>query len=581
MKKTIILFTLLLLSSCSTYLPKSAIYKNLSSPERVPASVDAKGGEACADLVRKFITRDYNEGILSALEEKALIKRSSTKMQVKLPKDAWWTRLKDSWTHTFKNWNDNKYVSFYMFDEEETVASAAVYSKLLRKSLDGVELNKDELTVIKNIDSWSKSFTNYKQDVDNLINERISLAYNVDLLKKYSFDGSRAEVDLVFVKNGKRVSEKMVFYKDDKNLSYYIKQLEKRITKLDGGMFDWWFDEGIIKQRIIQQAMLRDKMIIVHRELEYFINNTEGIDEAILSKLKEKFKTIDEILKTTDFEPSAYGINKVTNKSLRKELWALPKTVKTYKKLQDGKKVVNELLSDQDKDRLKFLTNGYARVFQGTALGALVSGSGASIWIGVKDYFVWGENKKYECVKMKAEKDFLACVETYIEKKYPLVFQAAVLSQDFNPFDYENIPDDQRKNYMEDLEHIKRLRVTFNILEQRKKKTKEDLKNSIQTMYDSIVINEDELHSCARLTVELFPGCMIDYLRRKFPGVFANWDASADELKGDGINIYDFGSIPEKYQEQYMKEVNRISNQRASYEDFQSDFSKEAIFLLD
>jgi hypothetical protein len=547
----------------------------------MPASVSGGDGDACGELVKKFITKDYNEGVLKALESKELVKRSSNKMQVKLPRDAWWTRLKDSWTHTFKNWNDNKYVSLYMFDDEETVASAAVYAKLFRKSLEGADLNEDELIVIKNIDTWTKSFTNYQQELDNLVNERISLAYNVDLLKKYSFDGDRAEVDLTFVKDGKEVSERMVFYKDDKNLQYYINQLEKRITQLDGGMFDWWFDEGLIKQRIIQQAMLKDKMTIVHRELEYFINNTEGIDEAILVELKAKFNSIDEMLANFDFKPSNYGINKVTNKSLRKELWSLPRTVKAYKKVQDGKKVMNELLSDQDKDRLKFFTNGYARVFQGTALGALVSGSGASIWLGVKDYFVWGENKKYECVKKKSEEEFLTCIETYIEKKYPIVFQAAILSGDFNPFDYENIPEDQRKSYMEELEHIKRLRVTFNILEQRKKRTKEDLRNSIKTMYDSIVINEDELHSCARLTVELFPGCMIDYLRGKFPGVFAQWDASAGDMKGGEINIYDFSAIPQKYQDQYIKEVQKISNQRASYEDFQSDFAKEAIFLLD
>ena len=56
-------------------------------------------------------------------------------MQIRLPKRSWWNKFKDSWTHTFKNWNDNKYVSFYMYDEEETVASAAAYAKILNKTL--------------------------------------------------------------------------------------------------------------------------------------------------------------------------------------------------------------------------------------------------------------------------------------------------------------------------------------------------------------------------------------------------------------------------------------------------------------
>jgi hypothetical protein len=580
MKKTIILFIFTLLSSCSTTSQKSQIFESLDS-SRTPASVTKKGKGGCVGMMKDFITADYNQKMLKALEDKELVKRSTRKMQVKLPKDAWWTRMKDSWTHTFKNWNDNKFVSLYMFDEEETVASAAVYSKLLRKSIEGGDLNEDELIVLKNIDTWSNKFKNYKQDVDNLVNERISLAYNLDILKKYSFDGDRAEVDLFYIKDGKKVSEKMVFYRDDKNLQYYINQLDKRITQLDGGAFDWWFDEGIIKQRIIQQAMLKDKVTIVHRELEYFINNTEGIDEVVLKELKEKLKEYQEVLENLDFSPSNYGINKVTNKALRKELWSLPKTVKGYKKIQDGKKIMNELLSDQDKDRLKFFTNGHARVFQGTALGALISGSGASIWLGVKEYFIWDENKKYECVKKKNEEEFLTCIEEYIEKKYPMIFQAAILSGEFNPFDYENIPADQRKDYMEEIEHLKRLRVTFTILEQRKKKTKEDLRNSIRTMYDSIVIDEDELHSCARLTVELFPGCMIDYLRGKFPGVFSNWDTSSGDEKGGEINIFDYESIPKKYKKAYEAEVRAISAQRATYEDFHSNFSKEAIFLLD
>lgn len=581
MKKTIILFIFTLLASCSTTNQRSQIFEDLDSTSRHPASIESKKSDGCIGIMKGFITADYNEKLLKALEEKSLIKRSTNKMQVRLPKDAWWTRIKDSKTHTFKNWNDNKYVSLYMFDEEETVASAAVYSKLLKKSFEGGELNEDELLVLKSIDTWASKFQSYKQDVDNLVNERISLAYNLDILKKYSFDGDRAEVDLIFVKNGKQVSEKMVFYRDDKNLQYYINQLDKRITQLDGGMFDWWFDEGIIKQRIIQQAMLKDKVTIVHRELEYFIHNTPGIDEVVLKQLTEKLKSYQTILESLEFKPSSYGINKVTNKALKNELWSLPKTVKGYKKIQDGKKIMNELLSDQDKDRLKFFTNGHARVFQGTALGALVSGSGASIWIGLKEYFVWDENKKYECVKKKNEEEFLTCIEDYIEKKYPMIFQAAILSGDFNPFDYENIPPDQREDYMEEIEHLKRLRVTFTILEQRKKKTKEDLRKSIKTMYDSIVIDEGELHSCARLTVELFPGCMIDYLRGKFPGVFSNWDSSSRDEKGGEINIFDFGSIPKKYKKAYEAEVKSISAQRATYEDFHSNFSKEAIFLLD
>ena len=570
MNKYIYLLSFTLLLSCSTL---------VNTPTRAPASVQEE--LTCANVVRKFISSDYNEKLLKEIEKKELIKRSTNTMQVRLPKKSWWNRFKDSWTHTFKNWNDNKYVSFYMYDEEETVASAAAYAKLLRKTIDQTETNKDEAAVLKTIDTWFSKYTHYEKELDDLINERISLAYNRDILKKYDFDGNRAEVDLVFIKEGKEVQEKMIFYKDDKNLQYYIKQLDKRITKLDGGVLDWWFDEGIIKQRIIQQAMLQDKLIITHRELEYYINNTEGITEGTLETLKVKLRQFEEAIDDLNFKPSKYGINKIANKSIRKEILALPKTIKSYKKLQDGKKVVNELLTDQDKDRLKFFTNGYARVFQGTAVGALVTGSGTSIWVGLKEYFMWGENKKYACVKLPSEKEFLSCIQEYIEDSYPLLFQAAILSGEFNPFDYENIPLDKREEYMEEIEHIKRLRVTFNILEERKKKTREGLAESIKTMYDSIIINEEELHSCARLTLELFPGCMIDYLMSKFPGVRAAWTTQSGDLKGGEINIYDFESIPQSYRELYKQEVEKISSQRATYEDFYSDFSKDAVFLLE
>ncbi|WP_417336858.1 hypothetical protein [Halobacteriovorax marinus] len=571
MKKFCYLFLFVTLASCSS----TSRYNS----SRVPAS--AEDDPNCANIVRKFITNDYNEKLLQEIENKDLIKRSTNKMQIRLPKRSWWNKFKDSWTHTFKNWNDNKYVSFYMFDDEETVASAAAYAKILRKTVDQHEISKDEEDVLKTIDTWFHKFTHYEKELDDLINERISLAYNRDILKKYHFEGNRAEVDLTFVKGGKEVEEKMVFYRDDKNLQYYIKQLDKRITELDGGVFDWWFDEGLIKQRVIQQAMLQDKLIITHRELEYFINNTEGISDSSLTALKIKLEQIQTAIDDLDFRPANYGINKIANRSIRKEIAALPKTIRSFKKVQDGKKVMNELLTDQDKDRLKFFTNGYARVFQGTALGAFMTGSGTSIWLGLKDYFMWGENKKYACVKLPSEKEFLNCIQDYIENRYPVLFQAAILSGDFNPFDYENIPDSQKAEYMEELEHIKRLRVTFKILEDRKKKTREDLAESIKTMYDSIVINEDELHSCARMTLELFPGCMIDYLMQRFPGVFAAWTTQNGELKGGDIDIYDFESIPDQYRELYKVEVQKISAQRATYEDFYSDFSKDAIFLLE
>ncbi|GEM_PF-776723 len=569
MKKYIYITLFSLLASCSS--------TTVNNSFRSPASVE--DDKNCTNVVRNFITKDYDETLLKEIEKKELISRSTNKMQIRLPKRSWWNKFKDSWTHTFKNWNDNKYVSFYMYDEEETVASAAAYAKVLSKKADEVETTSEELDVLKTIDTWLSKYTNYEKELDDLINERISTMYNRNILKKYDFEGNRAEVELSFVKGGKEVKEKMVFYKDDKNLQYYINQLEKRITELDGGVFDWWFDEGLIKQRIIQQAMLQDKLIIAHRELEYFINNTDDLNDSVVKSLKLKLNEFEDAIEKANFKPSQYGINKVTNKSIRKELMALPKTVKSYKKVQQGQKVMNELLTDQDKDRLKFFSNGYARVFQGTALGAFATGSGTSVWLGLKEYFMWGENKKYACVKMTQESEFLNCVQDYIEDRYPILFQASVLSRDFNPFDYDNIPADQREEYMDELEHIKRLRVTFQILEARKKKTREDLAESIKTMYDSIVIDEDELNSCARVTLELFPGCMIDYLMGKFPGVFSNYQAS--DLKGGAVDIYDFNSIPEKYRELYKVEVNRISAQRATYEDFYSDFSKDAIFLLE
>lgn len=300
--KTLIQATLmsLILSSCAHWTPA----------ERKPAQT-----QTCKELAESiFIKSDYEKDLKIVLSEKKLIGLSNKLITINYPPIDWINKVRVSLNKSIRNWNNNRYPAFYLSHEEDIVPHAKKYLESISQVLNnGAQINEEISANFDLVNAWIKNFENYQKDIDNLLDERISLQYNLSLLKKLKLaDGESRDIKLIFKRNGETVEEIITFHQDDKNLSFKIKELQNEIRDFDGTILK----NGKIKDRLIRQAMLKDVVTIVHREMEAPIKNAKNINSEVLNE----FQRIGLLLKKSEFDPGTYGLFKVTNKIFLNEV---------------------------------------------------------------------------------------------------------------------------------------------------------------------------------------------------------------------------------------------------------------------
>jgi hypothetical protein len=555
---------LLLLFSCTDTSTKKE-YRDIASEPLLLT-------HSCSKSIKTLLDADYNKKLVRALIDKKLVTKKTNYMKIKAPGDSWFRKVRKAWIQRIKNLNDNKYPTYYMYDDEESVAHAIAYGKLFTKKISGEFDDEGEELAIKTVDDWIMHFTNYEKELANLIEERVSIAFNRDILKRNKPTTDRMEVDLSYRIDGKKVSENIVFYEEDKNYQYYIKQLNEKLTSLDGGLFDWWFSEGKIKSRIIKQAIMRDQLTFVHRELEYFYQNSPKLSFEVKNAMKKKIDELSEIIEDSAFKPSRYGLFKVDFKKWNSEIRQLPKTVKSNKKVTDAKKVYNDILDDEDKERVKYFTDGISKRLRGTAAGSILAlfATGTTFKDKVIN-LIWSREKAItECVEDSDDDyDYFECIFDFVHKNYPQVITAQPGNQKIDLFAYEKVPSSIRKSYTKDLERAKRLWAFKKYLRQKKLDSRNAFKDEVKSYYDSIIIAEEDFNKCAKILNDDFRACLYEYLSKEFPELFKRESKS-------GFDIYDYSQVPEEYRKEYREKVEEILSQKATYEDLYENFTKDA-----
>ena len=182
----------------------------------------------------------------------------------------------------------------------------------------------------KNLDvvsGWMKSFENYPKDINNLLEERISLQYNLNILKKFKQTEDIQDIKLVIKRDGKFIDEIVTLRKSDKDKNALVARLKGEIKALDGGLLQ----NGKIKDRIIRQAALNDMLTITHREFEHGLKNTAVPHEELSLELAR----MNSLLAKAELQPTTYGVYRVTNKVFIRETLAATKIDLFYKKFID------------------------------------------------------------------------------------------------------------------------------------------------------------------------------------------------------------------------------------------------------
>lgn len=366
----------------------------LESNTRVPAEQSAD----CHELVKAIYLKDnFAQDLEKALVEKKLLKFSNKFVTIQHPRLDWINRVRISFNKSLKNWNNNKYPAFYSFSDEDVLPHAKQYFETINSMITPDMAVAPEAT--KNyemINSWMKAFENYQKDIDNLLEERISLQFNLALLKKLKIKSDVQDVKFVYRKNGKSVEEVVTIRKSDKDKNYHIKRLKTEITNMDGSLFK----NGRIKERVIRQAMLMDMLTILQREFEYSLKNMELPNPELI----KEFNRINELIATAEFEPMTYGVYRVTNSVFLKEVATLTRfnvvfkyitsPLTTLKEIAEtyihNRKVMRADMTEEEK--IGVFKRIYLKLTNLTPKQVVVSSSlGVAAVIGYNRYFTLGD----------------------------------------------------------------------------------------------------------------------------------------------------------------------------------------------
>ena len=292
------------------------------------------------------MSKNYEINHEAALVDKKLITITNKFVTVQHPRMEWMNRLRKSLNQSLRNWNNNRYPAFYLFSDEDVVPHAKKYFETLEHTVtEQLPLTKEQTENKAMVETWIKSFQDYQSDVDKLLDERISLQYNLKLVKKIKLKDEPRDIKLMIKRNGVMTEEIITLRKEDKNLGHLEARLKKEIKNLDGARLQ----NGKIKDRIIRQAMLKDILTIVHRELEYAVKNTPDVSETMIKELE----SLDSLIKKDEFQPTTYGIYRVTNKVFMREALSMSKLDVLYKKVQDPVNSIKDLFANFIKIRPK------------------------------------------------------------------------------------------------------------------------------------------------------------------------------------------------------------------------------------
>lgn len=413
MKLYLLTFICLLLTSCGSL---------TRSPAEAPAT-------NCTELAKNiFMSETYEADLNQALKARKLITFKEKIIQLQYPRIEWINKAKKSLNNSLRNWNNNRYPAFYLFNDEEVLPLIKRYSENLKKILmNTLPLDDEETTkAYVVITDWAKAFENYKSEMDQLLEERISLQYNLNLLKKVKLSPNESkDIQLTIKRSGELKSEIITLRKDDKNLGLTINKLKAEIADLDGG----FIKNGKIKDRIIRQAMLLDLLTVLQREVESNVKNTPAPNELVLKELEK----INMLIKNSEYAPSTFGVYKMTDKVFIRELITTSKLDVAYAKIKDPLIKVKNVLSNyfknkkagSDEEKIGFFKRIYAKISSVNAKQASIGGGSLVIaGIGFDRYFSF-KNKSSTEIKVPTSTEVVDTkVNETIESKQPEVIQS-------------------------------------------------------------------------------------------------------------------------------------------------------------
>ena len=400
--------------------------------DRNPASGD------CNSLMSRFFKKTEIGSQKDALKQRNLLTFREGFWISPKPKLEKLAELKKSLALSFKNWHGHKYPTYFLLNEPDVSLITENYTKTLIKSLQQPDqLTNEDKALLEIVNGWITKFESYPVEMDQMLDQRISLQYNLNFLKKFELTKEREVVKLTFKKDGKDIERTYVFYKKDKNLELEIKNLKNELKLFDETLQK----EGKLKDRVIRQAALKEMIQFVQRDIE--VAGFNAADEKIAKEFKALSKDLVALLNKPQLQTTSYGVYKLNSSIFWNEILPMNQvqTLKEYfkktgsffghaydftkeklkasinfakeapRKLVEGVKDLFKKDVDEKGEKIGFFKKLYAKIKaidpKKAAIGAGVVGVG---FIGAEQYFALEPNTTIDCVDLETG-DKLECAD--------------------------------------------------------------------------------------------------------------------------------------------------------------------------
>lgn len=455
MKNVKIIFALTLTSSlysCSHSTVKPEEYVHHSSYRDIASSDSLSCQELASSILRgklegvgSFIPKiektDATE-VISVLKKNGLLKKKDKFLILEQPPVGWFNKVRKSAISHLQSWNKNRYPIFYTSDNENFAIIGKSIDDLLERKASG-NLDPDDTKILKQVLDQISMFENYESDLAKIIDERASLQYNLEVLKKLKLDSNPIDIKITIKKSTGEESEVLTFRKEDRNKKLAIDNLKRQLKELDGKLFK----NGRIEERVIKQAFLKDILTIYHREVEYSVKNAK----TSIAELDEVYKRLDGILKNSSLAPSTYGVFRMDHSLFKAELANFTKFDSAVRKVSASKDKIKDSVQGfvgrknkpQDEQNMGFLENIYVSVSNLTVADLTRYGIVGAIGFGTSQYL------------------FIDGTEIINQNDVPTVGDASGEVQDAPKFSRDEILQGETEDHTQQLQNTKNLQRSY------------------------------------------------------------------------------------------------------------------------
>ena len=268
--KLIICFSLFYLASCS-HVQQAPVREIASSPKsdckELVASI------LSANMKQKYVHRGELEPkkkmTIDELKEKGILKFREKVYTYNLPPVDWFNAIRHDLISRMKTWNNNRYPIFYLSKDKNYEKAGKEIAELIEKQSRGA-ITDVESKQLSQIMKEVQAFANYQKDIQNIIDERVTLQIAIDRVDRVLLDNENPiDLELIIRRNGKDEREVVTLRKSDHNRRLVLKKYLTMLKEFNGNMFK----PGKLEDRVLKQSMLRDIVTIYHREVEYAVKN--------------------------------------------------------------------------------------------------------------------------------------------------------------------------------------------------------------------------------------------------------------------------------------------------------------------